>query len=67
MNSSVKVPKQYAPLFDENVTEIVEPSGRCSAKSTSNEIAAITLMLQSSRNNIWYCRAEKGDIRETVF
>lgn len=67
MNNSVTVPKQYAPLFDENVTEIVEPSGRCSAKSTSNEIAAVTLMLQSSRNNIWYCRAEKSDIRETVF
>lgn len=65
--SNVIVPKQYFPLFDDNVTEIVEPSGRCSAKTTSNEILAINLMLQSRRNNIWYCRAEKGDIRETVF
>ena len=65
--SSVTVPKQYAPLFLSGVHEIVEPSGRCTAKSTSNEIAAITLMTQSKYNNIWYCRAEKGDIRETVF
>lgn len=61
------IPKQYAPLFDNSISEIVECSGRCSAKSTSNEIAAITLMLKSKYNNIWYCRAEKGDIRETVF
>lgn len=63
----IDVPKQYAPLFDNHVSEIVESSGRCSAKSTSNEIAAISLMLKSKYNNIWYCRAEKGDIRETVF
>ena len=61
------IPKQYKPLFDDTIDEIVEPSGRCSAKSTSNEIAAINLMLKSKKNNIWYCRAEKGDIRETVF
>lgn len=65
--SSVTVPKQYLPLFLSDIHEIVEPSGRCTAKSTSNEIAAITLMTQSKYNNIWYCRAEKGDIRETVF
>ena len=65
--SNVIVPKQYAPLFLTGIHEIVEPSGRCTAKSTSNEIAAITLMTQSKYNNIWYCRAEKGDIRETVF
>lgn len=65
--SSVTVPKQYSPLFLSDIHEIVEPSGRCTAKSTSNEIAAITLMTQSKYNNIWYCRAEKGDIRETVF
>ena len=63
----VTVPKEYYPLFDDNITEIVEPSGRCSAKTTSNEIYAVSLMLKSRRNNIWYCRAEKGDIRETVF
>ena len=61
------VPKEYFPLFDPDVTEIVEPSGRCSAKTTSNEIYAVRLMMQSRKNNIWYCRAEKGDIREYVF
>lgn len=67
MELNVSVPVEYAPLFDPIVSEIVEPSGRITAKSTSNEIAAITLMLQNKYNNIWYCRAEKGDIRETIF
>ena len=65
--SKTTVCRKYAPLFDSAVHEIVEGSGRCSAKSTSNEIAAISLMLQSRKNNIWYCRAEKGDIRNTIF
>lgn len=61
------VPKPYAPLFDDNVSEIVEASGRCTAKTTSNEILAVMLMMKARRNNVWYCRAEKNDIRETVF
>lgn len=65
--SSTTVCVKYAPLFDPTVKEIVEGSGRCTAKSTSNEIAALTLMLQSKFNNVWYCRAEKADIRDTVF
>lgn len=67
MIAITKATKQYAPLADPNVSVIVEPSGRCSGKSTNNEIIAITLMLQSKYNNIWYCRAEKNDIRETIF
>lgn len=67
MISANKLPLLYAPLFDETITEIVEPSGRCSAKTTSNEILAVMLMCSGRKNNIWYCRAEKGDIRETVF
>lgn len=59
--------KKYAPLFDDAVKEIVEPSGRNSGKSTSNEILAVTLMMQSVYNNVWYCRAEVGDIRSTIF
>ena len=57
----------YAPLFDPSVHEITEGSGRCTAKTTSNEIAAISFMLQSRFNNIWYCRAEQGDIRTKIF
>lgn len=57
----------YAPLVDPNVEEIVEGSGRTTAKSTSNEIIAVWLMTQSKYNNIWYCRAEKSDIRSTIF
>ena len=63
----IRVPAPYNPLFVPSVSEIVEESGRCTAKSTSNEILAISLMLQSKYNNIWYCRSEKSDIRETVF
>lgn len=61
------VPIQYATLFDDSVGEIIESSGRCTAKTTSNEILAATLMMKDRRNNVWYCRAEKGDIRSTVF
>ena len=63
----VKFPIQYAPLFDTNIREIVEPSGRVSAKTTSNCITAIKTMLENKRNNVWFCRAEKVDIRSTVF
>ena len=65
--SNITVCKLYAPLVDDSVSEIVEPSGRSSAKSTSNEIVAIMLMCKSKYNNIWYCRAESGDLRTTVF
>lgn len=64
---AITVSNLYAPLFDDTVKEVVEPSGRCTAKSTSNEIAAIALMLKSRYNNIWYCRAESGDIRSTIY
>lgn len=63
----IDVCRKYEPLFNACVSEIVEPSGRVSGKTTSNEIAAISLMIQDRRNNIWYCRAETGDIRITVF
>lgn len=61
------MPMQYAPLFDYTVREIDEDSGRVTAKTTSNDICAISLMRQSPQNNVWYCRAEKTDIRETIF
>lgn len=60
-------PKLYAPLLDDSITEIVEPSGRSTTKSTSNEIVAVNKMLESKFNNVWYCRAEVGDIREYIF
>ncbi|MDE7330300.1 MAG: phage terminase large subunit [Clostridia bacterium] len=63
----IRVPEQYRPVFDEHISEIVEPSGRCSAKTTSNEIYAVSLMAQSKYNNVWYCRAEKNDIGTTIF
>lgn len=67
MNAYAQVPPPYAPLFDPTVREVVEASGRVTAKTTSNEILAVSLMLKSRKNNVWYCRAEKNDIRETIF
>ena len=67
MTKTIKVPEQYAPLFDGRISEVVETSGRTTAKTTSNEIYAVSMMMQSRFNNGWYCRAEKGDIRETIF
>ena len=61
------VPIQYKPLFDDSISEVVESSGRSTAKTTSNEIYAVSLMLKSRKNNIWYCRAERADIRSTIF
>ena len=63
----VDVCEKYAPLFDPKISEIVEPAGRCSAKTTRHEIAAISRMMKSRLNNIGYCRAETGDIRQTIF
>lgn len=61
------LPKEYAPLCDPSVLEVVESSGRVTAKTTSNEVMAITMMMRSKYNNIWYCRAEQEDLRKTVF
>lgn len=61
------VPKPFAPLLNPKVRKIIEESGRTAGKSTTNEGVAISLMMNDRRNNIWYCRAEKGDIRPTIF
>lgn len=66
MNDIIVCDKYY-PLFDAACNEVVEPSGRCTGKTTHNEIAAVSLMLQSKYNNVWYCRAESGDIRDTIY
>lgn len=58
---------KYEALACDAVREVVEGSGRCTAKSTSNEIVAASLMMKAKHNNIWYCRAEKSDIRDTIF
>lgn len=67
MNIRSVVPKPFAPLLDPKVRKIVEESGRSSGKSTTNETVAVGLMLKNRKNNIWYCRAEKGDVRTSIF
>ena len=69
MSNDVKavVPKPFYPLFDPTVRKIDEESGRSSGKSTTNETAAALAMLASGDNNVWYCRAEKGDVRATIY
>lgn len=63
----MEVCNKFAPLFLENVREVVEGSGRCSGKSTANEVAAVAYMMASKYNNVWYCRAAKETIRSTIF
>ena len=67
MMNDIKIPKQFAPLFDDKVRKIIEDSGRSSGKTTTTEMAAVLAMVASGNNNIWYCRAEKGDLRKTIF
>ena len=61
MESRQIIPKPFLPLIMPSVRKVVEESGRSSGKSTTNETVAIGKMLESRKNNIWYCRAEKGD------
>lgn len=67
MNTRIVIPKPFSPLLDKSTRKIVEESGRSSGKSTTNEAVAVGLMLKSRKNNIWYCRAEKGDVRTSIF
>lgn len=52
-------------LADIGVTEIVSTSGRVSGKTQHGEIAAIT-DLTRRKGDIWYCRSEDADIRNSV-
>lgn len=64
----VHVPtSKFKPLFDGKRRRIVMPSGRTSGKTTTTEQAIVLNLLQSKYNNVWYCRAEKGDIRNTIY
>ena len=57
-------PKQFQKLFDAERRKIIMPSGRTSGKTTTVEMAAVLFCIQNRRNNIWYCRAEKNDLRK---
>lgn len=61
------VPKPFAPLLDPKIRKIIEESGRTAGKSTTNETVAISLVMSGRKNNVWYCRAEKGDVRSSIF
>lgn len=61
------IPKPFAPLLNPNIRKIIEESGRTAGKSTTNEGVAVALMMNGRKNNIWYCRAEKGDVRPSIF
>lgn len=61
------IPKPFSPLLNPNVRKIIEESGRTAGKSTTNETVAVALMMKDRSNNVWYNRAEKGDIRTSIF
>lgn len=61
------VPAPFSPLLNPSVRKVVEESGRSAGKSTTNETVAISRMLSGRDQNVWYCRAEKGDVRQSIF
>lgn len=63
----VSFPEPFEPLLDDNVRKVVEPSGRSSGKTTTNENLIIKVTMESKYNNVWYCRAEKSDIRSSIY
>lgn len=67
MEIDLTIPEPYAPLLDDSVRRIVEKSGRSSGKTTSNDEWIIMKTMESKYNNVWYCRAEKSDIRSSIF
>ncbi len=67
MRVNAQIPAPFAPLLNPNVNKIIEESGRSSGKSTTNESVAVGLMMQDKSNNVWYCRAEKSDVRNSIF
>lgn len=67
MKINVTIPKPFKSLFSLNVRKIVEPSGRSSGKTTTNEELMIVKMLESRNNNVLYCRAESNDLRRSIF
>lgn len=61
------IPKPFSPLLNPNIRKIIEESGRTAGKSTTNETVAISLVMSGRKNNVWYTRAEKGDVRSSIF
>ena len=53
-------------LSELGVKEFLPYSGRLSGKTTSNEIA-MGLDIRRYKGDMWYCRSELGDIRNSIF
>ena len=58
------IPKPFKPLLDTNVRKIVDESRRSTWKSTTNEMVALGLTLQSKYNNVLYMQAEQRALRD---
>lgn len=67
MNTQLIIPPPFAPLLDDKKRTIVQASGRSSGKTTTTETAVILNMLKNGNQDIWYCRAERNDIRGSIF
>lgn len=64
---NASIPKPFSPLVENRFLKGVEESGRSAGKTTTNETIAISGMMTSRKNNVWYCRAEKGDVRTSIY
>lgn len=67
MASNHEISPKFKPLFDGERRTIIMDSGRSSGKTTTVEEAAVFYATQSKYNNIWFCRAEQGDLRKKTF
>lgn len=64
---NVDIPYQFQVLFRPEVKIVIAETGRSAGKSTTISEIAVLLMMQNRENNIVCARAEKGDLRNSVF
>lgn len=64
---NVELPHQFQIIFRPEIKIIIAETGRSAGKSTTISEIAVLLMMQNRQNNIVCARAEKADLRNSVF
>ena len=67
MEIKVNLPRQYQPIFYNELKTFIMESGRSTGKTTTTCEAAVLLMRAAKDNNILMARAEKSDLRNSLF
>lgn len=63
----IELPYQFQIIFSPEIKIIIAETGRSAGKSTTISEIAVLLMMQNKQNNIVCARAEKADLRNSVF